>query len=43
LIAALFIACWNILSGRDSAATTDEIDEDFIEEGKNHPDATKAD
>ncbi|CAI1503309.1 putative inner membrane protein [Serratia quinivorans] len=42
LIAALFIACWNILSGRDSAETTDEIDEDFIEEGKNHPDATKA-
>lgn len=39
LIAALFIACWNILSGRDSEETTDEIDEAFIEEGKNHPDA----
>lgn len=37
LIAALFIACWNILSGRDHRNNTDEIDEDFIEEGKNHP------
>jgi predicted PurR-regulated permease PerM len=39
LIAALFIACWNILSGRDHQNNTDVIDEDFIEEGKNHPDA----
>ncbi|QQN36313.1 MULTISPECIES: AI-2E family transporter [Rahnella] len=39
LIAALFIACWNILSGRDHQNNTDEINEDFIEEGKNHPDA----
>ncbi|RWR01010.1 membrane protein [[Pantoea] beijingensis] len=39
LIAALFIACWNLLSGRDNQDNSDEIDEDFIEEGKNHPDA----
>lgn len=37
LIAALFIACWNLLSGRDNRANVDEIDEAFIEEGKNHP------
>lgn len=37
LIAALFIACWNLLSGRDNEANSDEIDEDFIEEGKTHP------
>ncbi|WP_034944566.1 AI-2E family transporter [Erwinia oleae] len=36
LIAALFIACWNLLSGRDHQGNSDEIDEDFIEEGKNH-------
>jgi hypothetical protein len=34
LIAALFIACWNLLSGRDHAGNTDEIDEDFLEEEK---------
>ncbi len=39
LIAALFIACWNILSGRDHRDNIEEIDEDFIEEGKNHPGA----
>lgn len=37
LIAALFIACWNLLSGRDNRKNVDEIDEAFIEEGKNHP------
>ncbi|MDU7648765.1 MAG: AI-2E family transporter [Klebsiella michiganensis] len=36
LIAALFIACWNLLSGRDHAGNIDELDEDFLEEGKNH-------
>ncbi|MGP8324510.1 AI-2E family transporter [Serratia sp. CY53125] len=41
LIAALFIACWNILSGRDSEENIEEIDEAFIEEGKNHPDAVE--
>lgn len=35
LIAALFIACWNLLSGREHAGNTDEIDEEFIEEAKN--------
>jgi predicted PurR-regulated permease PerM len=34
LIAALFIACWNLLSGRDHAGNIDELDEDFLEEGK---------
>lgn len=34
LIAALFIACWNLLSGREHAGNTDELDEEFIEEGK---------
>lgn len=38
LIAALFISCWNILSGRDHAGNAQEIDEEFIEEGKKHPD-----
>jgi len=37
LIAALFIACWNILSGRDHQGNIEEIDEDFIEEGKEPP------
>ncbi|MCU5773105.1 AI-2E family transporter [Erwiniaceae bacterium BAC15a-03b] len=37
LIAALFIACWNLLSGRDHQGNIDEIDEEFIEEGKNMP------
>ncbi|MFO5569238.1 AI-2E family transporter, partial [Klebsiella pneumoniae] len=35
LIAALFIACWNLLSGREHAGNTDEINEEFIEEAKN--------
>ncbi|WP_323664771.1 AI-2E family transporter [Pectobacterium carotovorum] len=34
LIAALFIACWNILSGRDNQGNIEGIDEDFIEEGR---------
>ncbi|MCQ8226921.1 MULTISPECIES: AI-2E family transporter [Pantoea] len=34
LIAALFIACWNLLSGRDNRENSEEIDEEFIEEGK---------
>lgn len=34
LIAAMFIACWNLLSGRDNRDNSDEIDEGFIEEGK---------
>ena len=38
LVAALFIACWNLLSGRDHAGNVDEIDEAFIEEGRNPPD-----
>ena len=33
LIAALFISCWNLLSGRDHKGNTDEIDPDFFEEG----------
>lgn len=39
LIAAMFIACWNLLSGRDNRENADEIDEEFIEEGKNHPES----
>lgn len=39
LIAAMFIACWNLLSGRDNRNNSDEIDEEFIEEGKAPPDA----
>ncbi|MBM3069607.1 AI-2E family transporter [Enterobacter sp. RHBSTW-00994] len=38
LIAALFIACWNLFSGRDHAGNADGLDEEFIEEGKNPPD-----
>lgn len=37
LIAALFISCWNLLSGRDHEGNTDEIDEEFMEEGRNYP------
>ncbi|EGT4255334.1 AI-2E family transporter [Citrobacter amalonaticus] len=33
LVAALFIACWNILSGRDHAGNAEELDKDFIEDG----------
>jgi len=38
LIAALFIACWNLLSGKDNRDNTEEIDEEFIEEGKKQSD-----
>ena len=34
LIAALFIACWNLFSGRDHEGNVDELDAEFIEEGK---------
>ncbi|MBE8111568.1 AI-2E family transporter, partial [Escherichia coli] len=37
LIAALFIACWNLFSGRDHEGNAEELDPDFIEEGKNPP------
>ena len=36
LIAALFIACWNLLSGRDNQQNSDKIDEDFISEGREY-------
>ncbi|MEQ9862436.1 AI-2E family transporter [Pectobacterium cacticida] len=42
LIAALFIACWNILSGRDNQDNIESIDEDFIEEGRLHANAVNA-
>ena len=32
LIAALFIACWNLFSGRDHAGNAEELDAAFIEE-----------
>ena len=38
LIAALFIACWNLLSGKDNRDNAEEIDEEFIEEGKKQSD-----
>ena len=38
LIAALFIACWNLLSGREHAGNADLLDEEFIEEAKNSRD-----
>ncbi|WP_088244086.1 AI-2E family transporter [Enterobacter sichuanensis] len=38
LIAALFITCWNLFSGRDHEGNAEELDADFIEEGKNPPD-----
>jgi predicted PurR-regulated permease PerM len=38
LIAALFLACWNLFSGRDHAGNVEGLDEEFIEEGKNPPD-----
>ncbi|MFJ2974813.1 AI-2E family transporter [Kluyvera sp. NPDC087067] len=37
LIAALFLACWNLFSGRDHAGNAESLDEEFIEEGKNPP------
>ena len=41
LIAALFIACWNLLSGRDNRENVDEIDEDLLEEAKQLPESDK--
>lgn len=38
LIAALFLASWNLFSGRDHAGNAEAIDSAFIEEGKNPPD-----
>ncbi len=38
LIAALFIASWNLLSGRDHAGNAEEIDDAIMEEGKNSRD-----
>ncbi|GAA0492002.1 AI-2E family transporter [Tatumella punctata] len=34
LITALFIACWNLFSGRDNAANSDQLDVGFIAEGQ---------
>ena len=34
LIAALFIACWNLLSGRDNEENSDQLDAGFIAEGE---------
>ncbi len=34
LIAALFIACWNLLSGRDNEENSDQLDAGFIAEGQ---------
>ncbi|MTH46809.1 AI-2E family transporter [Intestinirhabdus alba] len=38
LVAALFIASWNLLSGRDHAGNAEELDEKFMAEGKAPPD-----
>ena len=38
LVAALFITCWNLFSGRDHEGNVEGIDEAFMEEGKNPPD-----
>lgn len=38
LIAALFIACWNLLSGRDNKNTVEEMDSRVLEEGKKESD-----
>ncbi len=43
LIAALFIACWNLLSGKDNRDNVEEIDEEFIEEGKKQSDEATID
>lgn len=43
VIAALFIACWNLLSGRDNRENIEEIDEEFIEEGKKQSDSALLD
>ncbi len=40
VIAALFIACWNLLSGRDNRDNSEAINEEFIEEGKKDLDTT---
>jgi len=42
LIAALFIACWNLLSGRENQDNAEQIDPDFIAEGKDETEALKA-
>lgn len=34
LVAALFITCWNLFSGRDHEGNVEGIDEAFMEEGK---------
>lgn len=39
LIAALFIACWNLLSGKDHRGNVDALDDEFIEEGKTPPES----
>ena len=38
LIAALFIACWNLFSGRDHEGNAEELDAQYIEEARNPPD-----
>lgn len=38
VIAALFIASWNLLSGRDNRQNIEELDEEVIEEGKKQSD-----
>ena len=42
LIAALFIACWNLLSGKENQDNAEEIDPDFIAEGKDETEALRA-
>ena len=42
LIAALFIACWNLLSGRENQDNMEEIDPDFIAEGRDETEALQA-
>lgn len=37
LIAALFIASWNLFSGKEHKGNTDEIDPELLEEGLNSP------
>lgn len=39
LIAALFLACWNLLSGKDHQGNADELDDEFIEEGRQPPES----
>ena len=40
LIAALFIASWNLFSGKEHRGNADEIDPEVIEEGSHQPTAT---